>query len=66
MTNATKSIRTLIGTAAILVASSLASAYGSESANLSTLISTQAKALPGVTTQVDPCGPRKSTGPLGY
>lgn len=66
MSSAKKSIMTLIGTAAILTITSLASASAGESTNLASQISSQTKALPGVASPVNPCGPRKAASPLGY
>lgn len=66
MTSAAKSIRTLIGTAAILAVTSLASAYAGESTSLAAQISAQANALPGAASQINPCGPKKISSPLGY
>lgn len=60
------SIIRLIGTAAVLIATSLASAYAGDKNQLSPLASAHATALPGVAAQVDPCGPKRTTGPLGY
>lgn len=70
MTTTKSSIRTLLGTTAVLVATSLASAYGSENTNLSQITNgkqaAQAQTLPGAVAQTDPCGPKKTSGPLGY
>jgi hypothetical protein len=66
MTTRTPYIRTAIGTAIVLLATSLATAYGSEMSSLGQKISTKQATLPGATTQVDPCGPKKVSSPLGY
>ncbi len=63
MTNSRSSVRSLIGAAAILVASST---LAMATANDSLERGISAKTLPGVTAQVDPCGPHKINGPLGY
>jgi len=66
MTPAKSTIRAAIGTAVILLATSLATAYGAESATLKETIHAKQSTLPGTVGQVDPCGPKNSVGKLGY
>jgi len=66
MTSATSSIRTAIGTAVVFLATSLATAYGSDTTSLSQAINAKQSSLPGAVAQTDPCGPKKIIGPLGY
>ena len=65
MTKTKSSIRTLIGTAALLIATSLATVYGSEPTG-NAAHAASAKTLPGAAASVDPCSPKKTNGPLGY
>lgn len=68
MTHSNLSVRSMVGAAAILLATAtLATAYGSEATDHPAHAAVT-KTLPGTTTtaQIDPCGPKKVNGPLGY
>jgi hypothetical protein len=66
MTSAKSSIRTAIGTAVVLLATSMATAYGADTFNLNQAINAKQSSLPGVVAQTDPCGPKNTVGKLGY
>lgn len=64
MMSQSKSFRSLIAAAALLVATSgIASAAGTD---LLRGLTTPDHALPGISGRIDPCGPQKLSGPLGY
>jgi hypothetical protein len=66
MTTRTSTIRAALGSAVVLLATSLATAYGSDTTSLAQTLAGKQTTLPGVTAQVDPCGPKKVSSALGY